>query len=164
MSTEKQQEALAWMRNSLKHGRLAMLAAAGWPLAELNNSSLRFATNGRAPSLFNGHLLDYWPALFVAFGGLAFLEVTTKDKITDGDFGFDPLGISSGKGPRNPGALGDKPIDKIPYVEKFPGYRYIGDMEALKVAELKNGRAAMMAITGFAVSEFVWGKPVTELT
>jgi len=37
-------------------------------------------------------------------------------------------------------------------------------MEALKLAELKNGRAAMMAITGFAVQEFFWGKPVTELT
>jgi len=40
----------------------------------------------------------------------------------------------------------------------------VGDMEKLKLAELKNGRAAMMAITGFAVSEFFWGKPVTELT
>ena len=60
MSAEEQAEAVAWMRNAeLKHARLAMLAAAGWPLAELaNGQSMRFATNGRVPSLFNGHLLD----------------------------------------------------------------------------------------------------------
>merc|ERR1719327_1121597 len=107
MSEKEQAECVAWMRTAeLKHARLAMLAAAGWPLAELANSgggsSLRFATNGRAPSLFNGHLLDYWPALLVVFGGLSFLEVTTKDSYTDGQFGFDPLGISSGKGPEGP--------------------------------------------------------------
>merc|ERR550514_1498702 len=121
------------MRSSeLKHGRLAMLAAAGWPLAEMLNPTV--ATNGRAPSLFNGHLLDYFPALSVIFGGLAFLEVglpSTHKGGFGGDFGFDPLGISSGKGP----------VEKIPNVEKFPGYKHVGDMEALKLAELKNGRA-----------------------
>merc|ERR1719217_398074 len=36
MSAEEQTQALKWMRESeLKHWRLAMLAAAGWPLAEL---------------------------------------------------------------------------------------------------------------------------------
>jgi light-harvesting complex II chlorophyll a/b binding protein 4 len=143
-----------------------MLAAAGWPMAEIANhdAQLRYFTNGRAPSLFNGHLLDFWPALLVIFGGFAFLEVTTKDKITDGDFGFDPLGIAFGKPRRFASGPVDKPVDKIPYVKKFPGYGMVGDMEKLKLAELKNGRAAMMAITGFAVSEFFWGKPVTELT
>jgi light-harvesting complex II chlorophyll a/b binding protein 4 len=152
MDPKEQARCVEWMRTAeLKHARLAMLAAAGWPLAELANgggrSWLHSATNGRAPSLFNGHLLDYWPALFVIFGGLSFLEFTTKDSYIDGNFGFDPLGIASGEGP----AKG------LP----FPN---AGNMEALKLAELKNGRAAMMAITGFAVAEFVWGKPVTELT
>jgi len=148
MSEEEQAETVAWMRNAeIKHARLAMLAAAGWPLAELlNGQSMRFATNGRAPSLFNGHLLDFWPALLIFFGGLSYLELTTKDKIKDGDFGFDPLGIGDGK---------LYPSNSVPNV---------GDIEALKLAELKNGRAAMMAITGFAVQEFFWGKPVTELT
>ena len=159
MSAEEQAEAVAWMRNAeLKHARLAMLAAAGWPLAELaNGQSMRFATNGRVPSLFNGHLLDFAPALVLIFGGLSYLEFTTKDSVTDGDFGFDPLGIGSGKGPEGPSGL--------PIFEKIPDFvPNVGDMEALKLAELKNGRAAMMAITGFAVQEFVWGNPVVEQT
>ena len=40
----------------------------------------------------------------------------------------------------------------------------VGDMTALKEAEIKNGRAAMMAITGFAVQEFIWGTPVVAQT
>merc|ERR1712203_1217818 len=36
MSPAERQQSLEWMRESeLKHGRLAMLAAAGWPIAEL---------------------------------------------------------------------------------------------------------------------------------
>jgi len=163
MDPNEQARCVEWMRIAeLKHARLAMLAAAGWPLAELANgggrSWLHSATNGRAPSLFNGHLLDYWPALFVIFGGLSFLEFTTKDSYTDGNFGFDPLGIASGKGPE--GASGEYIFDLKDGLP-FPN---AGDMDALKLAELKNGRAAMMAITGFAVAEFFWGKPVTELT
>ena len=54
-------EHMAWMREAeIKHARLAMVAAAGWPLAELLNKLLGgwalSATNGRAPSLFNGNM------------------------------------------------------------------------------------------------------------
>ena len=69
------------------------------------------------------------------FGGLAALEVTTKDTVTDGDYSFDPLGFGAK-----------------------------GGMSTLKTAEIKHGRAAMMAITGFAVQEFFWGSPVVEQT
>lgn len=160
MSAEEQAECVAWMRDSeLKHGRLAMLAAAGWPLAELANRgpALTQATNGRAPSLFNGHLLDYLPFLVVFFGGLAFLENTNKGKITDGNYGFDPLGFSTGKGPI--------PFDAVPKeVRASPVLSSVGNLEALKLSEMKNGRAAMMAITGFAVQEFVRGNPVVDQT
>jgi light-harvesting complex II chlorophyll a/b binding protein 4 len=140
LSPAEQQEKVMWMRSSeLKHGRLAMLAAAGWPLAEmLNGDALRLQenfTNGRAPSLFNGHLLDYFPFLLVAGGGLVALEMMTKDTVKDGDYGFDPLGFSNN-----------------------------GGMETLKLAEIKHGRAAMMGITGFAVQEFAYGTPVVEQT
>jgi light-harvesting complex II chlorophyll a/b binding protein 4 len=122
------------MRSSeLKHGRLAMLAAAGWPLAEMLNPTV--ATNGRAPSLFNGHLLDYFPFLFLAFGGLAAFELNTKDTVKDGNYGFDPLGLSSNDA-----------------------------LYTMQVAEIKHGRAAMMAITGFAVQEFIYGTPVVKQT
>ena len=50
--------------------------------------------------------------------------------------GFDPLGLA---------AQADGKVD-------------------LKTAEIFNGRLAMMAITGFAVQEFLWGNPVVEQT
>jgi len=139
LSAEEQQAKLAWMRNSeIKHGRLAMLAVAGWPLSEFaSHKTLLETTNGRAPSLFNGHLFDYAPFLAVFFGGLAVIEFLNKDKaVVDGDYDFDPLGFASG----------------------------IGAMGTLKTAEVKHGRAAMMGITGFAVQEFVWGTPVVDQT
>ena len=138
LSAEEQQAKLLWMRSSeLKHGRLAMLACAGWVFAEnFAGGSLKLATNGRAPSLFNGHLLDYTPALALFLGGLTLFEVRTKDTVKDGDYGFDPLGFADG----------------------------YGAMGTLKTAEIKHGRAAMMAITGFAVQELVWGSPVVEQT
>jgi hypothetical protein len=98
MTSEEQAQALAWMRESeLKHARLAMLGAAGWPLAELNSGAFlkELGTNGRAPSLFNGHLLpNYLPFLLVAFAPIAFLEFRNKDTLPGGDYGFDPLGCA----------------------------------------------------------------------
>ena len=55
------QATMAWMREAeLKHARLAMIAAAGWPLSELVAGPLGglLSTNGRAPAVFNGHLFD----------------------------------------------------------------------------------------------------------
>ena len=140
LSTEEQRTRLLWMRSSeLKHGRLAMLAAAGWPLAEmLNGNFLRDGyTGGRAPSLFNGHLTDYAPFLIVFLGAFSALEYFTKDTVTDGDYGFDPLGFESGLS---------------------------GAKRTLQTSEIKHGRAAMMGITGFAVQEFFYGSPVVEQT
>ena len=34
----------------------------------------------------------------------------------------------------------------------------------MQLAELKNGRLAMMAITGMAVQETVWGIPIVDQT
>ena len=91
----------------------------------------------QAPSLFNGHLPDYAPFLLAFLGAFAFLEVQTKDTVKDGDYGWDPLGFASGLS---------------------------GATRTLQTAEIKHGRAAMMAITGFAVQEFFLGTPVVEQT
>ncbi len=53
-----------------KHGRLAMLAAAGWPLSELWHKEIGkvfnldsiLAEGDRAPSLLNGALSSEWPS------------------------------------------------------------------------------------------------------
>jgi hypothetical protein len=157
MSAEQQQQALAWMRIAeLKHARLAMLAAAGWPLSELvAGSFLKPITNGRAPSLFNGALFDFPFGFFVllTFGGLAFLEVTTKDRVTNGDYGFDPLGLSQESATVDLTTLKAKLPEKVAEFRTGPTATIgnslpdtlpnIGDLRALREQELTHGRSAM---------------------
>lgn len=150
MSDYERRRKLRWMREAeVKHARLAMLAAAGWPLSELFQGATHSlfgttaldATAGRAPSLFNGHLLDGPSGLFLlaAAAGTAYLEATTLDNVEGltpsgyvaGDLGFDPLSLREKR----------------------------ADMET---REIKNGRLAMLAITGFAVQEFFYGTPVVD--
>lgn len=172
MTAEEQAETVMWMRNAeLKHARLAMLAAAGWPLSELWSFSDQLVeTQGRAPSLFNGHLFDYFPFLVLAFGGLSYFELQTKETVKDGDYSFDPLGVIDGLGPRLSRGNGEPPRtwQGLKWPTTLWGFtypmRFIGNLEALKLAEIKNGRAAMMAITGFSVQEFVRGTPVIAQT
>ena len=60
-SPDELQATMAWMRESeLKHARLAMIAAAGWPVSELVAGPYGglASTSGRAPALLNGHLFD----------------------------------------------------------------------------------------------------------
>ena len=75
----------------VKHSRLAMLAAAGWPISELLDGPLSKLfglpnvfeqTAGRAPSLFN-HLLDGPQGAFLLLAtlGTAYLEVTTLVRV-----------------------------------------------------------------------------------
>jgi light-harvesting complex II chlorophyll a/b binding protein 4 len=152
MSPVERQQALVWMRTAeLKHARLAMLCAAGWPLAELaNGEALRaVGTNGRAPSLLNGGLADSPAGTFVAlvFGGAAFVEAAgAYYGANGGDYGFDPLGVASGEGP-------------VP--RELP---HVGDARRLALAELKNGRLAMLAVAGYVAQEVVRASPVVEQT
>merc|ERR1719253_2095863 len=61
-------EKLAWYREAeVKHARLAMLAAFGWPISEVLNFGKLLTNDGRAPSLLNGGLGEvngvYWAAV-----------------------------------------------------------------------------------------------------
>ena len=161
-SADEQKKDLDWMRASeLKHARLAMLACAGWALAEKTAGPyLRIAidNNGRVPSLFNGHPLEFAGPMFILIGLMSVVEVRNQEiGGLGGDLGFDPMGFGGEQKPR--GALPFDDAQKV--VNMLPN---AGDMNALKTAELKNGRVAMMAITGFAVQEFLWGNPVIEQT
>jgi hypothetical protein len=94
----------------IKHARLAMLAAAGWPLSELWHKNFAKALwlddilvgEGKAPSVLNGGLTNEWVilsgVLTLAIGGfLEFksFEMSQKAGYRPGDYGFDPLSVSS---------------------------------------------------------------------
>ena len=141
----EQRAAVQWMRASeLKHARLAMLAAIGWPLAELVQSDFLHAypfLNGRAPSLFNGALLDvYAPFCLFAVAAFGLFEVVTTEHGlgVGGDYHFDPLTLAATASNAT--------------------------MRDLQRREIANGRLAMLAITGYALQEFVYGTPVVDQT
>jgi len=127
----------------LKHGRLAMLAAAGWPVSELAQPYLSkllgapdLLVNGdQAPSILNGGLDRINPLFFMAvivFSATVEATALKMDKTGDytpGDLGFDPLRLYTGK----PEAV----------------------KRDLEGKELNNGRLAMLAITYYAYEEFL---------
>ena len=146
--------ALAWYRDSeIKHARLAMLAAVGWPLAELTHKTFAsqfdlepiLGLQDKVPSVLNGGLSLTNPLFWVgAISAAAALEfVATKNRDDDnrepGDFGFDPLSIMTGN-----------TTDK----KKF----------FMQEAEIFNGRIAMLAITGFVAQEFYTDMAVINQT
>jgi len=150
-SPEEVKLTMNYMRAAeLKHSRLAMLAVVGWPLAEIFQSSLPFGgldfTNGCAPVLTNG-LTAYTPFMLVVLAGAALFELQSVDEVyqtflykptkeyVPGDLGFDPLDL----------------MEKVP------------DSIDQRTNEVYNGRLAMLAITGFATQEFLWGRPVIDL-
>ena len=128
----------------IKHGRLAMLAAVGWPLSERLQPYLAksmgapdlLAAGGKAPSLLNGGLENINPLFFLGilgFTGFVETQVLTKMKKREnripGDLGFDPLGFSKDA----------SEASKRDY----------------QLKELQNGRLAMLAIVGYVAEEFV---------
>lgn len=121
-----------------------MLAAAGWPISELFDKKIASWTgmtplldaSDRAPSLLNGGLGKvspiYWVLVLAAAGAIDIYGIS-KSKGNDpgyfaGNFGFDPLGL---------------------YPKDEAGQK------RMQLAELKNGRLGMIAITAFAFQEFV---------
>lgn len=157
----KDKKSLYWQREAeVKHARLAMLAAVGWPLSELwhkdiaaffgLNSILAGANGDRAPSLFNGGLDSVWASsMLVASitiagfleskameGGSVFWNADKPESYVPGNYGFDPLGL----------------------------YKSKGDKKVMETAEIKNGRLAMLAVTGYVFSEVATGLPVVQET
>ena len=118
----------------LKHGRLSMLAAIGWPVSELAHPGLAKGLGlpsvvaplgGDAPSVLNGGLDATPPTFWVAgllFAGALELQGMTRRAAgaAPGDLGFDPLALGGAR---------------------------------MADAELANSRLAMLAIVGFAAQE-----------
>ena len=128
----------------IKHARLAMLAAAGWPLSELFDKKIASVigltpildASDRAPSILNGGLGKinpfYWVACLSLAAAIDLYGIRQSRQNTmdyfPGNLGFDPLGLY----PKDP----------------------VGQYE-MQLKEIKNGRLAMIAIVAFAVQEFV---------
>lgn len=135
----------------IKHGRLAMLAAAGWPLSELFDKKIATAlsltpvldASNRVPSLLNGGLGKISPAYWVGcLGAAALVDILGQLRMKD---------------------------DKVDYLPGDYGLRlgYPNDKSGqdwMQLAEIKNGRLAMIAILGFAVQEFVTKQGVVDET
>jgi hypothetical protein len=142
-----QAELMNYREAELKHARLAMLAAAGWPLSELLDKKIAsflglnamLDSADRVPSVLNGGLGQisplYWVAVIAFAGYIDFVGTFRSQKLAAGndvylagDFGFDPLGI-------------------YPKTEE--------GQKRMQLAEIKNGRLAMIAVTAFAIQEYV---------
>ena len=133
-------EKLAWYREAeVKHARLAMLAAFGWPISEVLNFGKLALNDGRAPSLLNGGLGEvngvYWgvvAALAVYWESQGLDKMFgKKDDYLPGMLNFDPLGM---------------------------------DSEGMRGAEITNGRVAMMAITAYALEEAITRAPIFPIS
>jgi len=134
-------DALAWYREAeVKHARLAMLAAFGWPVSELANFGNLLTKDFRAPSLLNGGLGDVNGVYWAAVVGLAIYwekqgldkQYSSKDPdYLPGMLNFDPLGA---------------------------------DSESMRGAEITNGRVAMLAITAFAIEEAATRAPIFPIS
>ena len=127
---------LAWFREAeVKHARLAMLAAFGWPVSEITNFGKLLTSDGRAPSILNGGLGEvngiYW-------GAVAALAVYWEAQGLDKKFGKDADYL--------PGMLGFDPLG--------------ADSPSMRNAEITNGRVAMIAITAFALEEAITKAPI----
>ena len=129
-----------WREAEIKHGRVAMLAALGFPLAEV----LRPLFGGQAHAL-SVHALQHadrsWAALVLVIAVLEIPSVISfqqpfsretlfrvEENHASGDFGFDPLRL--------------KPADPAGY-------------EDMQNKELAHGRLAMIAIAGMVAQELM---------
>jgi hypothetical protein len=134
----------------IKHGRLAMLAAAGWPISELLDKKIAtwvhmtplLQSADRAPSVLNGGLGSvspvYWGVCLVAAAAIDLYGIFGASKqpgYMPGDYGLRTL-----------------------YPKDEEGQAWY------QLAEIKNGRLAMIAITAFAVQELVTKTGVVDAT
>ena len=145
------EQLMQYREAEIKHARLAMLAAAGWPLSELFDKKIAAALGlepaldaaDRVPSLLNGGL-DKISPLYWGFciGLTAAIDLYGVQRARaevgyefPGDLGFDPLNL------------------------------YPSDMEGqdrMQLAEIKHGRIAMVAVLAFALQEYIGKEGVID--
>jgi len=132
---------IKWLREAeLKHGRICMLASTGYMAQEFFSLP---SYPGYSPNAVEAFTSVPSEGLLQIVAFMAYLEVVSnKGKFTmmnmfedgraPGDLGFDPLKFGENKATR----------------------------ARLEMAELKNGRLAMLAFSGMIHQTFVTGKPL----
>lgn len=142
----------------LKHGRLAMVAALGWPLAELFEQrisdenlaipDLLADTGGRMlPQLTGGAqdpFVEFFAALVIIIGSA--FELFSDQGKESGDKSFDPLKVKEWS---PPAFLQNLLPEKRPWMSE---------------AEVQHCRLAMMAVLYDILDEVLTGNPVVEDT
>ncbi|VEU33413.1 unnamed protein product [Pseudo-nitzschia multistriata] len=144
---------LDYREAEVKHARLAMLAAVGWPISELEDRNIAEFFN--APSVLDDG--DRVPS--VLNGGL--------DRIDPRFWGFclgmsaaiDMYGVSKsrrGSADYFPGNIGFDPLNLFPPDRE--------GREKMKLAEIKHGRIAMLGVVGYVSEEYVTKMAVVDDT
>lgn len=144
---------MEYRESEVKHARLAMLAAAGWPLSELYDRAIAewlgldpvLDQADRAPSLLNGGLEKVSPIWWGACVGFtAAIDLYGIQRARSGDpeylpgrLGFDPLGFY--------------PPDMV-------------GRSRMELAEIKHGRIAMLAVVGYSLQEYTTQLGVVDET
>ena len=164
-------ERLSYHREAeIKHARLAMLAAAGWPLSEVYDARITDWLNGafvgwnlvpgllsdgsdRVPSALNGGLDGVSPYFWgFCLGIAAAIDVRGINDSRSRDDG----GVDDDDDAYLPGDYGFDPLGLYP--SDADGRR------RMELAEIKHGRLGMIAITGYALQEYATGSGVIDET
>lgn len=128
-----------WYREAeLKHGRAAMLATLGFVVPEFMRVPGEQFSFEAVPKVIQAHDALADTSMIQIFAWISFVEACTFPALANmnvfdrapGDYGFDPLGLK----PQSP--------------EKLKEYQ---------LAELKNGRLAMIAIGGMVSGAAITG-------
>ena len=148
----------AMQESEVRHARLAMLAAVGWPMSELLAPSWMLQ-NGCAPSVLNGVNPLSFLAIAGFLGAAGYFELKTSLRQS----GSTPMGKLHAKDMSaiwKYGVAGDYNWDPLNL------YSSCGDdfkgRKGLRDVELSHGRVAMLGITYFAFWEALTGHPIVE--
>jgi len=133
---------IKWAREAeLKHGRICMLAATGYMLQEFvsipgypgySPNPVEALSSVPVEGLVQIALFISWLEFQINDGKFTMMDMFEDPERVPGDLGFDPL------------KFGENPETRA----------------RLEMAELKNGRLAMLAFSGMIHQTFVTGKPL----